>query len=40
MIVCNIKIGVQFLSSEEIHMPRNADALLMIDDVKLHQALF
>lgn len=40
VIVCNIKISVQFLSSEEIHMPRNADVLLMIDDVKLHKALF
>lgn len=40
VIVCNIKISVQFLSSEEIHMPCNADALRMIDDVKLHKALF
>lgn len=37
---CNIKISAQFLCSEVVHMHCNADALLMIDDVKLHKALF
>lgn len=40
VIVCNIKISAQFLSSEEVHMPLDADALLLTDDVKLHKALF
>lgn len=40
VIVCNIKINVQFLSSEDIHVPRNADALLITDDVKLHKLYF
>ena len=40
VIVCNIKIIPRFLSSEQIHTPRNADVLLATDDVKLHKASF
>lgn len=40
VIVCNIKMSAQFLSSEEIHVPHNTNALLTTDDVKLYEALF
>ena len=39
-IASNIQINVGFLSSEEIHTPLNADALLIKDDIKLHKAIF